>query len=178
MRCKRCRCNPWAEKIPWSRKWSNSFQYSSLENSMDRGAWRATVHGAAESQTRLSTHFFYPWKSPARRAVQRPSGQKWMSRVGSLFNLVRCLKHRGFFTVGNKDVCKVNLWDPARVSRNTGKTPLDQVCRCRAMERALTIHHPWYWQPHWFEGAQTRQIYLGWGVYCRYNNSKWTKNVK
>ena len=29
-------------------------QYSFLENSMDRGAWGATVHGMAESQTRLS----------------------------------------------------------------------------------------------------------------------------
>ena len=34
----------------------NLVQYSCLENPMDRGAWRATVHGAAKSQTRLSTH--------------------------------------------------------------------------------------------------------------------------
>ena len=27
------------------------FQYSSLEFSMDRGAWRGTVHGVTESQT-------------------------------------------------------------------------------------------------------------------------------
>ena len=27
----------------------NPFQYSCLENSMDRGTWQATVHGAAES---------------------------------------------------------------------------------------------------------------------------------
>ena len=27
----------------------NPFQYSCLENPMDRGAWRATVHGAAKS---------------------------------------------------------------------------------------------------------------------------------
>ena len=30
-------------------------QYSCLENSMDRGAWQATVHGVAESRTRLTT---------------------------------------------------------------------------------------------------------------------------
>ena len=31
----------------------NPLQYSCLENPMDRGAWWATVHGVAESQTRL-----------------------------------------------------------------------------------------------------------------------------
>ena len=35
---------------------SNSpFQYSCLENYTGRGAWWATVHGAANSRTRLST---------------------------------------------------------------------------------------------------------------------------
>ena len=35
----------------------NPFPYSCLENSMDRGAWQATVHGVANSQTGLSnTH--------------------------------------------------------------------------------------------------------------------------
>ena len=29
-------------------------QYSCLENPIDRGAWQATVHGVAKSQTRLS----------------------------------------------------------------------------------------------------------------------------
>ena len=32
----------------------NLLQCSCLENSMDRGAWRVMVHGAAKSQTRLS----------------------------------------------------------------------------------------------------------------------------
>ena len=32
----------------------NPLQYSCLENPTDRGAWRATVHGVAKSQTRLS----------------------------------------------------------------------------------------------------------------------------
>ena len=29
----------------------NPLQYSCLENSMDQGAWQATVHGVAKSQT-------------------------------------------------------------------------------------------------------------------------------
>ena len=42
--------------IPGSGKSSgerngNSLQYSCLGNPMDRGAWQATVHGVAESQT-------------------------------------------------------------------------------------------------------------------------------
>ena len=32
----------------------NPLQYSSLENSMDRGAWQATVHGVTKSGTQLS----------------------------------------------------------------------------------------------------------------------------
>ena len=34
----------------------NPLQYSCLENPMDRGAWQATVHGVAQSQTQLSAH--------------------------------------------------------------------------------------------------------------------------
>ena len=33
----------------------NPFQCSCLENSMDRGAWWAVVHGAAESRVQIST---------------------------------------------------------------------------------------------------------------------------
>ena len=34
---------------------NNSLQYSSLENSMDRGAWWVTVHGVAKSDTTEAT---------------------------------------------------------------------------------------------------------------------------
>ena len=37
----------------------NPFQYSCLENPMDGGAWWATVHGVAKSQTRLSDFTFH-----------------------------------------------------------------------------------------------------------------------
>ena len=34
----------------------NPLQYSCLENPMDRGTWRATVHGFAKSWTQLKQH--------------------------------------------------------------------------------------------------------------------------
>ena len=46
---------PGSERSPGEGH-GNPLQYSCLENPMDRGAWWATVHGVAQSQTRLSTH--------------------------------------------------------------------------------------------------------------------------
>ena len=40
---------PESRRFPWS--YGNPHQFSGLENCMDRGAWRATVHGVAKSQT-------------------------------------------------------------------------------------------------------------------------------
>ena len=37
----------------------NPFQYSCLENSMDRGAWQSTVHGVSKSQTWLKRLSIY-----------------------------------------------------------------------------------------------------------------------
>ena len=53
---------PWIEfpTIPHSRKWQPTpvFLYSCLVNSMNRGAWQATIHGVAKSQTWPSTAQF------------------------------------------------------------------------------------------------------------------------
>ena len=39
---------------------SNPLQYPCLENSMDRGAWQALIHGVTKSQTRLGeTHLWH-----------------------------------------------------------------------------------------------------------------------
>ena len=38
----------------------NPLQYSSLENFMHRGDWRATIHEVTKSRTRLSTHTHTP----------------------------------------------------------------------------------------------------------------------
>ena len=37
----------------------NPLQYSRLEDSMHRGAWRAAVHGVAKSRIRLRLHFHF-----------------------------------------------------------------------------------------------------------------------
>ena len=46
----------------------NPLQYSCLENPVNRGVWRATVHRVAESQTRLKrlstlAYPYLPWAS-------------------------------------------------------------------------------------------------------------------
>ena len=46
--------DPWIRKIPGVGK-GNTLHYSSLQNSMDWGSWRTTVHGVSKSQIQLST---------------------------------------------------------------------------------------------------------------------------
>ena len=41
----------------------NPLQYSCLENPMDRGAWRATIHGAAKGWARLSNYHSHTQES-------------------------------------------------------------------------------------------------------------------
>ena len=43
----------WLRRSPGGGN-GNPLQYSCLENPMDRGAWEATVHGVAKSQTQWS----------------------------------------------------------------------------------------------------------------------------
>jgi len=45
--CRRCRFNPWVGKIPLRRKWQPTpvFLLGRSHGPMDRGSWRATVHG-------------------------------------------------------------------------------------------------------------------------------------
>ena len=45
-------------KLPGSGGHSDPLPYPCLGNPMDRGAWWATVHGVAKSQTRLSDFTF------------------------------------------------------------------------------------------------------------------------
>ena len=56
--CKKCGFDPWVGKIPWI--WQ-PLQYSYLENSMDRGAWWATVHGATAHGATKSWTWLNNW---------------------------------------------------------------------------------------------------------------------
>ena len=54
----RCRCNPWAGEGPWRRKWKPTPVFLP-ENPMDRGAWRATVHGLQRVKHIWATFTFH-----------------------------------------------------------------------------------------------------------------------
>ena len=54
-KCKRHWFDLWVRKIPWRRA-RQPRQYSCLENPMDTGAWRVTVHGVVWTGTGLEQH--------------------------------------------------------------------------------------------------------------------------
>ena len=59
---------PGSGRSPGGRH-GDSLQYSFLENPMDRGAWWATMHRIAKTQTwlkRLSTRVLHTWEKPGR----------------------------------------------------------------------------------------------------------------
>ena len=51
-------------------------KYSCLEDSMDRGAWKPTVHEATKSRTRMSAHILH------HGAVENNPQGDWVSRTG------------------------------------------------------------------------------------------------
>ena len=58
---------PWLGSSPGGGN-GNPLQYSCLESSMDRGAWRATFHGVAKTQTQLSDKHTHRLISSGRQA--------------------------------------------------------------------------------------------------------------
>ena len=79
----------WVRKMPWRRAWQPT---PILENSVDRGAWEATVHRTAESQTRqkqLSTHT-HTLHAPTTKAVIRSRAKSFcvLIALAPFFQLV------------------------------------------------------------------------------------------
>ena len=64
-------------------------QYSCLENPMDGGAWRATVHGVAKSQTRLSDFTFtFHFHALEKEMATHSSVLAW--KIPGMGSLVGC----------------------------------------------------------------------------------------
>ena len=59
-------------------------QYSCLDTSMEREAWRATVHGVAECQTQLSTSAGAQHEYPPKMATWLSSILKYIYVASSL----------------------------------------------------------------------------------------------
>ena len=81
--CRRCRFNPWVGKIPWERDRATCSSILAWRIPLTKGAWWATVHGAAMSKILLfqrvvlqllsSVRFFAtPW-TVAKQASHSPS---------------------------------------------------------------------------------------------------------
>ena len=77
----------WLGKIPWERNGYPLYN-PCLENSMERGAWQATIHGVAKSWTWLSfgvilsLHFYFETSLVAQRIKCLPT--MWETQVQSL----------------------------------------------------------------------------------------------
>ena len=65
---------------------SNPFQYPCLKNSMDRGAWRASIHGVTKSWTWLSMHT-YGGASGNNWLREHTERKKWRNKDSDHCNL-------------------------------------------------------------------------------------------
>ena len=72
-RCKRCEFIPGLGRSPGGGQ-GNPLQYSCLENSVDRGAWQATVHRITNSWTWLK------WLSTAQHRSDLFGHLQWISK--------------------------------------------------------------------------------------------------
>ena len=65
----------------------NPFQYSCLENPMDRGAWWATVHGVTKSWTQMSNLACKHVHQKTVQRIKRPSTE--YERISAIIYIIR-----------------------------------------------------------------------------------------
>lgn len=95
--CRRFKFNSWIGNIPLRRKW-NSLQYSCLGNPRNRGAWWATVHGIAKSQTLLSNEnnnkFLATWMGLENLILTKESQKRKINTIWYYLHLESKIWHK------------------------------------------------------------------------------------
>ena len=81
LQCRRPKFDPWLGRSPEEGN-HNPLQYSCLENPMDRGAWRATVHRVTKSQTELRDFTLHRWRLGIRHMTKSGKVRRQMLRKG------------------------------------------------------------------------------------------------
>ena len=102
----------------------NTLQYSGLENSMDRGAWWATVHAVAKSQTWLSDQHFPGNPRKSHLKISHPSEKTLFpntvtlgEHIGGMCGGIHSSIHYGPASAWNLVshplwTAKTGLWEP------------------------------------------------------------------
>ena len=131
---KRWEFNPWVRKVSWGGH-GKPFQYSCLENPMDRGAWWAAIYGVAKSRTRLK------WLSiHACMCINKASSRSlWpfigLRKEGHLLRSGRAGTRRRKFdlhgwasisAIGQSRLCIIQMPDGNPVQYSCLKNPMDR----------------------------------------------------
>ena len=107
----------------------NPLQFSCLENPMDTGDWRATVHGVAKSQTRLKLSLWREWLPTPVFLPGESHGQRRLA---------------GYSQWGCK---KADTTEQLTLSTSTGKPSIafsfqDPILLCTLRQITLRSWHP------------------------------------
>ena len=124
----------------------NPLQYSCLENSMDRGAWWATVHRVTKSQTWLSTH------THTRAGSQRPANSKGLT--GVVGSTASCFHARPL-----PHICSQKLRTGIFVTELPSNSVLQKEL-CFSSPNSLSEHVIWLsiTEPRWHSKEQTLDV--------------------
>jgi len=120
----------------------NPFQYSCLENSMDRGAWRATVHGVTKSHDRsdwvpVHTSALTLWVLVSQCCVSFSCTTKW-------FNDTYIHVSAAAAAAKSLQSCPT-LCDP--IDGNPPGSPVPGILQARTLERVtISFSNAWKWK--------------------------------
>ena len=120
-------------------------QHSCLENSMDRGAWQATVHGITKSQTWLSAFHF---TSPINKVYQAETCKTVCCESVISKILIRCILGVGKPGRSSGSGLKEKVY--CTTLRMTSESTQQQIHNCPRLT-AMNNHSSRKWQLTWLQ---------------------------